>query len=80
MDEVVINKVIETIECVLKEINAKSDECIMIGDDKSRDIIAANNMHMKSILFDYNGKRDKSEINAQNYIVITDMNELKNIL
>lgn len=67
-------------ECVLEKINANSESCIMIGDDKSRDIIAANNMNMKSILFDYNGKRDKKEIDANNYIVITDMNELKNIL
>ena len=67
-------------ECVLKEINAKSEECIMIGDDKSRDIVAPNNMNMKSILFDYNGKRDKKEIDAKNYIVITNMNDLKKIL
>lgn len=67
-------------EKVLKEIGAKPEECIMIGDAKSRDIVAANNMNMKSILFDYNGRRDKKEIVAKDYFVIKDMNELKRIL
>lgn len=67
-------------ERVLKEINAKPEECVMIGDDKSRDIIAANNVNMKSILFDYNGGRDKKEITAKNYIIIKDMKELEKIL
>ena len=67
-------------EKVLKEINAISEECIMIGDDKANDILAANNMGMKSILFDYNGRRDKKEIEAKDYIVIKDMKELEKIL
>lgn len=67
-------------ESVLKEINAKTEECVMIGDDKSRDIIAANNVNMKSILYDYNGRRDKKEIMAKDYTVIKDMKELKKIL
>lgn len=67
-------------ENVLEHINAKPEECIMIGDDKTRDIIAANNVNMKSILFDYNGKRDKKEIDVNNYSVIKDINELKEIL
>lgn len=70
----------QSFERVLNEIDAKPEECIMIGDDKSRDIVAANNMNMKSILYDYNGKRDKKEINVSNYIVIKDMKELENIL
>ena len=37
-------------------------------------------MNMKSILFDYNGKRDKQEINAENYIVVKDLTELEKIL
>ena len=67
-------------EKVLSEINAKAEECIMIGDDKSRDIVAANNVKMKSLLYDYNNKRDKKEIKADNYCVIKNMNELKKIL
>ena len=70
----------KSFERVLNEIDAKPEECIMIGDDKSRDIIAANNMKMKSILFDYNGKRDKKEIVAKDYIIIKDMEELEKIL
>lgn len=67
-------------ENVLKEINAKPEECLMIGDDKSRDIVGANNVNMKSILHDYNGKRDKKEIEAKDYILIKDMKELEEIL
>lgn len=67
-------------ESVLKEINAKPEECIMIGDNKSRDIIGANNLNMKSILYDYNNRRDVKEIIAKDYIVIKDMNELKHLL
>ncbi|MBQ7410363.1 MAG: HAD family hydrolase [Clostridia bacterium] len=67
-------------EGVLKEINAKPEECLMIGDDKSRDILGANNLNMKSILYDYNNKRDKKEIVAKDYTVIKNMNELKKIL
>ena len=67
-------------EKVLKEINSKPEECIMIGDDKSRDIVAANNMKMKSLLYDYNNKRDKKEIKAKDYFVIKNMNELKSLL
>lgn len=67
-------------ENVLNEIKAKPEECLMIGDDKSKDIIAANNMNMKSILFDYNGRKDNPEINVNNYFVIKDMNDLKKIL
>ena len=51
----------------------------MIGDDKSRDIVGANNVNMKSILFDYNGRRDKKEIDADNYFIIRNMNELKKL-
>ncbi len=67
-------------EKVLAEINSKPEECIMIGDDKSRDIVAANNMKMKSLLYDYNNKRDKKEIKAKDYFVIKNMNELKSLL
>lgn len=66
-------------EGVLEEINAKPEECVMIGDDKSRDIVGANNVNMKSILFDYNGRRDKKEIDADNYFIIRNMNELKKL-
>lgn len=67
-------------ETILNEINAKPEECIMIGDTKRLDILAANNIGMKSILFDFNGKRDDKEIKLENYIVIKDMNELDRIL
>lgn len=70
----------KSFENVLKEMNSKPEECIMIGDDKTRDIMAANNIGMKSILYDYNGKRDKKEIELKNYIVINDMEELLKIL
>lgn len=70
----------KSFEKVLNEIEAKPEECIMIGDDKSKDIVAANNMNMKSILYDYNGRRDKKEIVANDYIIIKDMNELKKLL
>lgn len=70
----------QSFERVLNEIGAKPEECIMIGDDKSRDIVAANNVNMKSILYDYNGKRDKKEINVKDYIVIKDMKELEKLL
>lgn len=65
---------------ILEELNVKTEECIMIGDTKGTDILAANNIGMKSILFDYDGKRDKKEIKAENYIVIKDMKELLEIL
>ena len=48
----------------------------MIGDTKAIDIAAADNVGMKSILYDYNGKRDKKEIIANNYTVIKNMEEL----
>ncbi len=70
----------ESFERVLSEIGAKPEECIMIGDDKTRDIVAANNMNMKSILYDYNGKRDKKDVDVKDYIIIKDMKELENIL
>lgn len=43
---------------VLNKIDTLPDECIMIGDSKTKDVLAANNIGMKSILYDYNGKRD----------------------
>lgn len=67
-------------EKILNELKAKPEECLMIGDDKTRDVLAANNIGMKSILYDYNGKRDKKEIDVNNYIVIKDFEELKEIL
>lgn len=70
----------KSFENVLKDLECTAGECIMIGDNKSKDILGANNINMKSILFDYNGKRDKSEIYAKDYIVVKDLNELKNIL
>ncbi len=67
-------------ERVLNEINATPNECIMIGDEKDVDILGANNVGMKSILFDYDGKRDKKEIQLENYIVIDNLEKLLEIL
>ncbi len=66
-------------ERILKEINSTPEECIMIGDTKNLDILAANNIGMNSILFDFNGKRDDKGINLKDYIVIKDMNDLDKI-
>lgn len=65
---------------VLEDMNAKPEECIMIGDTKDKDIIAANNVGMKAILVDYNGKRDKKEVVANNYKVLTDYNKIFDLL
>lgn len=65
---------------ILDELNTNANECIMIGDSKNKDILAANNIGMKSILYDYNGKRDKNEYKLENYIVISDLNKLIEIL
>ena len=62
---------------VLKFLNTKPEECLMIGDSKDKDILAANNVGMKAILFDYDGTRDDKKLCLDNYIVI---NEMKDIL
>lgn len=68
------------IENVLKEINCKSEECIMIGDTKEKEILAASLVGMKAILFDYDGNRDKRGIKINNYIIIKSFDELLEIL
>lgn len=65
---------------VLNELKVIPEECIMIGDTKNIDILAANNIGMKSILYDYNGKRDKKEYKLKDYIVIDDLEKLLKIL
>lgn len=65
---------------VLSNISALPSECIMIGDTKRSDILGANNAGISAILFDYNGKRDKKDIFAPDYTVITDLKELEKIL
>ena len=65
---------------ILDEIGAIPEECMLIGDTKSKDILAANNIGMKSILYDYNGKRDNKEVEAENYVVIRNIEELLEIL
>ena len=65
---------------VLQNIGALPSECIMIGDNKKCDIQGANNAGISAILFDYNGKRDKKDIYAPDYKVVTDLKELENIL
>ncbi len=70
----------KSMNMVLDEIGCTSEECIMIGDSKDKEILAACNVGMKAILFDYDGKRDKSNIKLNNYKVIKNLRELKNIL
>ncbi len=65
---------------VLQKMNATPDECIMIGDTKDKDILAANNIGMKSILYDYDGRRDIDNIKLKDYIVIRKIDELQEVL
>ena len=67
-------------DTVLSSIGCKPDECIMIGDNKRDDILGANNAGIPAILFDFDGKRDKPDIFARNYKVITDLKDLEKIL
>ena len=61
-------------------MGAKPEECLMIGDTKGKDILSASKVGMQAILFDFDGTRDKKEINLNNYIVIKDFKELLEIL
>lgn len=65
---------------VLNSIGCKPDECIMVGDNKRDDVFGANNAGISAILFDFDGKRDKKDIFAPNYTIITDLKELEKIL
>lgn len=67
-------------DAVLNFIGASPDECIMVGDSKGNDILGANNAGISAILFDYNGKRDRKDIFAPDYKVITDLKDLEKIL
>lgn len=64
---------------VLKFIDAKPEECVMIGDSKKSDIHGANKAGIKAILYDYDGKRDNNKIEG-NYVVINNLNKLNEIL
>lgn len=70
----------KSIENVLNEIGADPDECLMIGDSKNKEILSASIVGMKAILYDYDGKRDKKDINLDNYIIVKDLKELMKIL
>lgn len=70
----------KSFENVLNKIEAKPEECLMIGDNKSRDILGASTVNMKAILVDYNGFRDVKDIKLDNYIAVSDINEIKDIL
>lgn len=70
----------KSFERVLEEIEAKPEECIMIGDDKTRDILAANNVGMKSILYDWNGKKAKKEFDVKDFVVINDFSQVFKVL
>lgn len=70
----------KSLDMVLDVIGASPNECIMIGDTKDKEILSASNVGMKAILFDYDGKRDKKEIELNNYIIVKNLKELKGIL
>ena len=70
----------KSIENVLNEIGAEPDECLMIGDSKNKEILSASIVGMKAILYDYDGNRDKKDINLDNYIIVKDLKELMKIL
>lgn len=70
----------KSFENILNELNTTPEECIMIGDSINIDILAANNIGMKSILYDYNGKRDKKECGLKDYKVIDNLDKLLEIL
>ncbi len=65
----------KSFERMLNEIDAKPEECIMIGDNKFVDILGASNIGMKTILYDYDGKRDRKDIVIDNYEIIKNMKE-----
>jgi len=66
----------KSIERVLDHINSKPEECIMVGDSIGKDILVANLVNMKSILFNYDGKRDNKKLNLKDYKVIYSCNHL----
>lgn len=68
------------IENVLKLIEARPEECIMIGDSKNKEILSASKVGMQAILYDYDGMRDKNDIKLDNYISIKDFKEILEIL
>lgn len=65
---------------VLKALNCNANECCMIGDSKLCDIVGSKNVGMEAILFDYDGNRDKKDVIAHNYSVVTDLKDLEKIL
>ena len=67
-------------EKVLNEINCMPYECIFIGDTFKTDIVSANNIGMKAILFDCDNKYNGENFDYKNNKIIHNMNELLNIL
>lgn len=65
---------------VIQEVGDLPQECIMIGDDKLRDVWGATRIGMKAVLMDYNGKKDNKEIQVDNYTKIIQMSQLEKIL
>ena len=61
-------------------MSAKPEECIMIGDDKAKDILVANKIGMKAILYDYNGKKGKKICDVKDYIVLKDFDKIFEVL
>lgn len=66
----------KSMERVLDYINSTAEECIMVGDSIKKDILVANKVNMKSILFNYNGKKDDKRLNLKDYKVIYSANHL----
>lgn len=79
-DEVGAKPFKKGIENVLQLIGAKPEDCMMIGDSKNKEILSAYKVGMKAILYDYDGNRDKKEIQLDNYIIIKNFKELLDIL
>lgn len=65
---------------VINKLNCCSDECVMIGDNKSCDILGARNIGMNAILFNFDGNRDNPNIKVNNYSIITNLKQLEDIL
>ena len=65
---------------VFKEINMTKDECIMIGDSLNTDILGASSFGMKSIWFNYEGKKVDFNLEDINCKEVSTLKELRDIL
>lgn len=70
----------EAFKNILKKIDTKPEECIMIGDNKYTDIYGASSVGIKTILFDWNGHKSEKDVNVSGYKIVNNCNEIKEIL